>query len=144
MAARQMTIALALATSLTDAEFSQEFAASAKSIQLADLPDVQALTVTVVPRARRTEQTARGVFADVYTIGVAVQAHAQHDDQDTLDALDLLVEKITDHVESAGRMAAAIRMPETELSPLFDSNRLLEQHQYLSVPTFGYRLERSV
>lgn len=142
--ARQRTIALALAESLNGETFSEPFAATAKSIKLSELPDCEALCISVVPRARRSEQTARGIFADVYEIGVAVQAHVTHDDQERLDELERLVEEITDFVESAGRQAAAIRLPETELSPLFDSNRLIERGQFLSVPTFAYRLEREL
>ena len=142
--ARQMAIAKVLRDSLNNETLSQEFTATAKSIQLADLPDVQDLTVTVVPRSRNSLRKARRIWVDIYQIGVAIQGHASHTDQAILDGFDFLTEEITDFLDRLGRVAGATLLPETEVNPLFNSSHLIEQKQYLAVPTFSYRIEREL
>jgi len=143
---RHRQIAASLATSLAGGSFSQAFATpAAKAIQLADLPEVQSLTVAVMPKGRTSKRQARGIWHDHYTIAVIVQAGCDVTDLDRIDELELLVEEITDFVDAAGRMAGAALNPETSLDPLFQSDWLGgEQSQFLAMPEFVYRLEREL
>ena len=136
-------IADAIVAELNAATFSQPVTAVRHYLPRFDLPEMQALHVSVVPKAVTQEMADRTRGQGDYSVDVAVQQKLQTADNAEIDALTNLVEEIGDHFR--GRRldsypdAIWVR---TEQSILYAPEHLAELRQFTSVVTFTFRVVR--
>ena len=136
-------IADAVVAELNGATFSQPVSAVRQYLPKFDLPEMQTLHVTVVPKAvvLATSDRARG--QGDYSIDVAVQKKFETEDNAELDALTSLTEEIADHLRrkrlTAYPDAAWLK---TEQSVLYAPEHMDELRQFTSVLTLTYRVLR--
>lgn len=98
--------------------------------------------VTVCPKAESKVRGARGPWIHLYDIAITIQAYCQFTDLEWQDELSKKVEAIADHISTVREMAGATFMT-MSLDALFDLDHLHDNSQYLAMPVFTYRLERS-
>ena len=136
-------IADAIVAALNVATFSQPVTAVRHYLPRFDLPELQALHVSVVPKGVTQEMADRTRGQGDYSVDVAVQQKLQTADNAEIDALTNLVEEIGDHFR--GRRldsypdAIWVR---TEQSILYAPEHLAELRQFTSVVTFTFRVVR--
>lgn len=147
-AAKIIEIADALVWELNAATFSRKFTAERCYQPTFDLPDLQTLKVTVVPKgiSPMAGEGSRGAMQHDYQVHVAVQkklATTGDEQKAELDALMLFVEEIAKHLER-NRLGACedAKWVTQELDPVFLPEHLEELRQFTSVLTLTYRAAR--
>lgn len=136
-------IADAIVAELNAATFSQPVTAERHYLPRFDLREMEALHVSVVPKAVTQEMADRTRGQGDYSIDVAVQQKLQTADNAEIDSLTNLVEEIGDHFR--GRRldsypdAIWVR---TEQSILYAPEHLADLRQFTSVVTFTFRVVR--
>lgn len=138
-----LDIADALVASLNAATFSQAFEAERKYQPVFELPDMQTLHVSVVPRSVAITTATRDSSYFDCAVDVGVQKKVNPDEPDQLDELMKLVEEIADHL----RLKRLDELPEAawvaiENEPAFASEHLDQQRVFTSVLTVTYRVRR--
>ena len=136
-------IADAIVASLNAGTFSQAFEAERKYQPAFELPEMQTLHVSVVPRSVAITTATRDSSYFDCAIDVGVQKKVNADDPDELDKLMDLVQEIADHL----RMKRLGETPEAawvsiENEPAFASEHLDQQRVFTSVLTVTYRVRR--
>lgn len=116
--------------------------ATLEDVARVDDADEDEPIVTVFVRAYSRTRTGRKQWAYLYEIGVCVQSYCLFTDVDRVEELTLFTEQVIDFVSLAGAMADAALLT-AEQQPLFDSTQLDASNQFLAIPTFTYRIERS-
>jgi hypothetical protein len=136
-------IADALVAELNTATLSQPVTAERHYLPRFDLPEMQTLHVTVVPKGVVLASGDRSRGQGDYSIDVAVQRKFTTGDNAELDALTNLTEEITNHFR--GRRLASYpdaAWLKTEQTVLYAQEHLAELRQFTSVLTFTYRVLR--
>lgn len=136
-------IADAVVASLNAGTFSQTFEAERKYQPVYELPDMQTLHVSVVPRSVSITTATRETGYFDCAVDVGVQKKVNPDEPDEIDALMNLVEEIADHL----RMKRLNDAPQAawvsiENEPAFASEHLDQQRVFTSVLTVTYRVRR--
>jgi len=136
-------IADAVVVALNAASFSQEFTAKRHYRPRFDLSEMQALHVSVVPKAVTSEIQSRSQASGDYQVDVGVQKRIA--EEADLDPLMTLVEEVADHFRFArlalpgGEQAVWVR---TESDPVYAPEHLDELRQLTSVLTLTFRVVR--
>jgi hypothetical protein len=127
---------------LNAATFSQPLAASRLYAPSFELPDMETLHVTVVPRAMSSTSLDRNRDTFSYEIDLAVQKKSDMSHV-SLDALMTLVEEIADHfrAEPLGSFPGA-RCMDVKNAPVYSQEHLDELRQFTSVLTLTFRVVR--
>ena len=136
-------IADAVVASLNAASFSLPVTANRLLLPSFELPEMENLHVSVVPRSVQTLQASRNKNQFDYAIDVAVQQKLDALDNATLDSLLGLVQEIDDHFR--GRRLdsyPAAMWVRTENKPVYSVEHLDQLRQFTSVLTFTFRLMR--
>jgi|YNPMSStandDraft_1061717.scaffolds.fasta_scaffold02655_7 hypothetical protein len=107
--------------------------------------DLANLTVTVSPRTLAITPVARGLATPEYTIDIAIQQHLNQEDNDTLDALIMLAEHITQHMinHRLRAMPTALCIRATS-EPLYSIDHLDDHRVFTSLITLTYALTASI
>lgn len=136
-------IADALVAELNTATLSQSVAAERHYLPRFDLPEMQTLHVTVVPKAVVLALGDRSRGQADYSVDVAVQQKITTGNNAELDALTNLVEEIANHLRGRrlGTYADAAWI-KTEQTVLYAQEHLAELRQFTSVLTVTYRVLR--
>jgi hypothetical protein len=136
-------LADALVAELNAATFGQPIAAQRHYLPRFDLPEMQTLHVTVVPKGVVLGVGDRARGQGDYSVDVAVQQKITTGDNAELDALTNLVEEIANHLR--GRRLASYpdaAWLKTEQTVLYAQEHLAELRQFTSVLTVTYRVLR--
>lgn len=136
-------IADAIVASLNAGTFSQAFEAERKYQPAFELPDMQTLHVSVVPRSVAITTATRDSSYFDCSIDVGVQKKVNPDEPVELDELMNLVEEIADHLRMKrldGAPSAAWLSIANE--PVFAPEHLEQWRQFTSVLTVTYRVRR--
>jgi hypothetical protein len=135
-------IADAVVAQLNAATFSQPLTAARLYAPSFELPDMETLHVTVVPRGIASTSLDRKRDSFSYDIDLAVQKKTDMA-QASLDALMALVEEIADHfrAEPLGSFPAA-RCVDVKNVPVYSQEHLDELRQFTSVLTLTFRMAR--
>lgn len=136
-------IADAVVAALNAASFSQPVAAQRSYLPQFELPEMEDLHVTVVPKTVEITGAARGTGAYDYKIDVAVQKRFQNGDAPELDPLLRLVEEIADHF----RFKRLEDYPgaawvQTEHAALYAPEHMENLRQFTSLLTLTFRVLR--
>jgi hypothetical protein len=136
-------IADALVAELNAATFSRPVTAARHHLPRFDLPEMQRLHVTVVPKGVVLASGDRSRGQGDYSIVVAVQRNFATGDNAELDALTNLTEEFTDHFR-AKRLASYPNAAwlKTEQNVLYAPEHIDELRQFTSVLTLTYRVLR--
>lgn len=136
-------IADALVAELNAGSFSQPVSAQRLYFPQFDLPSMQTLHVTVVPKGVVLSTLDRARGQGDYALDLAVQRKLATDDNPELDALVDLVEEIIDHFR-ARRLDSfpAAAWLKTEVAALYAPEHMTEMRQFTSVLTLTYRVLR--
>jgi len=138
-----IAVADAVVADLNAAAFSQAFTAVRYYRPVFDLAAMDALHVSVVPKAMTSEVLSRSRTQDEYQVDVAVQRKVAAEAD--LDPLLALVEEIADHVRfkrltlAGGGEAVWMR---TENQPVYAPEHLDELRQFTSVLTLAFLVGR--
>ena len=136
-------IADAVVAELNGASFSKPFEAVRRYRPQFDLSEMQALHVSVVPKAVSQEIQSRSRTSGDYQVDVGVQQ--KFASEADLDPLMTLVEEIADHFRfkrltlPGGNEAVWVR---TENDPVYVPEHMDELRQFTSVLTFTFRIVR--
>ena len=136
-------IADAIVAELNAATLSQPVTAERHYLPRFDLPEMQTLHVTVVPKGVVLASGDRSRGQGDYSSDVAVQRKFATGDNAELDALTNLTEEIANHFR--GRRLASYpdaAWLKTEQTVLYAQEHLAELRQFTSVLTFTYRVLR--
>jgi hypothetical protein len=138
-------IADAVVTGLNAGTFSQEFTAQRSYRPVMDLPQLQALHVTVVPRDVTIASAGRDRNQHDCRIDIAVQKKVDQEQPAEIDSLMDLVEEIIEcfqgHRLDDYPDAALVRI---ENAPIYSVEHM-DQHQvFTSVVTLTYRMWRQL
>lgn len=136
-------IADAVVASLNAGGFSLPFDAQRKYQPVFELPEMQTLHVSVVPKSIAITTAARDTGFFDCAIDIGVQKKVNPDQPDELDALTDLVEEIADHL----RMKRPEEAPSAAWlsianEPVFAPEHLEQWRQFTSVLTVTYRVRR--
>lgn len=136
-------IADAVVADLNAGTFAEPFTAERLFSPVFELPDMQALHVSVVPRSITTQPCTRAAGFFDYNIDIGVQKKLNSDDPTEVEGQLALVEQIGDYLRN--RKLAA--MPETtwikaENAPVYLPEHLEQLRQFTSVMTVTYRVMR--
>jgi hypothetical protein len=135
-------IADAVVAQLNAATFSQTLTAARLYAPSFELPDMETLHVTVVPRGIASTSLDRKRDSFSFDIDLAVQKKTDMA-QASLDALMTLVEEIADHfrAEPLGSFPGA-RCVNVKNVPVYSQEHLDELRQFTSVLTLTFRMAR--
>lgn len=135
-------IADAVVTQLNAATLSQPLTAARLYAPSFELPDMETLHVTVVPRGIASTSLDRKRDSFSYEIDLAVQKKTDMA-QASLDALMTLVEEIADHFRTEPLASfPGARCVDVKNVPVFSQEHLDELRQFTSVLTLTFRMAR--
>ncbi|HQL54905.1 MAG TPA: hypothetical protein PLQ87_09375 [Phycisphaerae bacterium] len=138
-----IALADAIVASLNGATFSMAFQAERGYRPAVELPALQAVKVTVIPKSLAISAATRADGFYDCAIDIGVQRKVDVDDPAALDELMKLVEEIGDHLryhKLDGFALAAWLALENE--PVFAPEHLEQHRQFTSVLTVTYRVRR--
>jgi len=138
-----IVLADAIVASLNGATFSMTFQAERGYRPVVELPALQAVKVTVIPKSLAISAATRADGFYDCAIDIGVQRKVDVDDPAALDELMKLVEEIGDHLRYhrlEGFTVAAWLALENE--PVFAPEHLDQHRQFTSVLTVTYRVRR--
>lgn len=133
----------AVVAALNGATFSQPVNAERSYLPQFELPEMEDLHVTVVPKTVEITGATRGTGTYDYKIDVAVQKRFETGDATELDPLLRLVEEIADHFRFKrldGHPAAA--WVKTEHPAIYAPEHMENFRQFTSVVTLTFRVVR--
>jgi hypothetical protein len=136
-------VADAVVAALNAATFSQPVSAERSYLPQFELPEMEDLHVTVVPKTVEITGATRGTGTYDYKIDVAVQKRFQSGDIAELDPLLRLVEEIADHFRFKrleGYPSAA--WTKTEHPAIYAPEHMENFRQFTSVVTLTFRVLR--
>lgn len=138
-----IAIADAVVASLNAGTFSQPFTAQRRYQPSFELPEMQALHVSVVPRSVSiTSATRENGYFDC-AIDIGVQKKVNPETPAEIDALMTLMDEIADHLRlrrlDAAPQAAWLSI---QHEPIFAPEHLDQLRQFTSVLTVTYRVPR--
>lgn len=136
-------IADAVVAEINAGSFSQPLEAKREYLPHFELPEMQQLRVTVVPKSVTTQSAGRTHGQHDYAIDVAVQKKLQSADNAEIDALMNLVDELGDHF----RFKRLHGFPDamwlkTENEPVYAQEHLAEMRQFTSLLTLTFRVLR--
>jgi hypothetical protein len=135
-------IADAAVAQLNAATFSQPLTAARLYAPSFELPDMETLHVTVVPRGIASTSLDRKRDSFSYDIDLAVQKKTDMA-QASLDALMTLVEEIADHFRAEPLASfPGARCVDVKNVPVYSQEHLDELRQFTSVLTLTFRMAR--
>lgn len=135
-------IADAVAAQLNGATFSQPLTAARLYAPSFELPDMETLHVTVVPRGIASTSLDRKRDSFSYDIDLAVQKKTDMV-QASLDALMTLVEEIADHFRAEPLASfPGARCVDVKNVPVYSQEHLDELRQFTSVLTLTFSMAR--
>jgi hypothetical protein len=134
-------VAEAVTSELTAATFSQPLTAVRHYLPRFELPDMQALHVSVVPRELTVQASARGLTQYDVSVDVAVQRRVPQQQVADLDPLLALSEEIGEHFRGKrlDSFPAAVWI-KTEYRPIYAAEHLEQLRQFTSVVTLTFRV----
>ncbi len=138
-----LKVADAVVSALNGGTFSLPLQAKREYLPRFDLPEMDQLHVTVVPRGLEIQAASRTAAAYDYKIDVAVQKRFSTGDAAELDPLLSLVEEIAGFFQMkrlAGFPTAA--WVKTEHPALYSQEHMEVLRQFTSVVTFTFRVVR--
>jgi hypothetical protein len=137
-----INIAESIVAELSATTFSQPVTAVRYYSPRFDLPDMQNLHVSVVPRSVGSSRLDRTRSTYEYQVDIGVQQKIEPTDEH-LDALMGLVEEIADHLRTQplGSFPNA-RCTDVRNDPVFAADHLAELGQFTSVITATYLVAR--
>jgi len=132
---------------LLNARFPSEsdmaFTASRVAIVRFDVADLDAITVSVIPRSSASEYITRGAVGRELGVDVAVQKRlGQESDTVTeVDSLSSLAETVRAYLMANPKLSALgdVRLTAAEMDPLYFQNHLLEKSVFTSVISLTYQ-----
>ena len=131
-----------MAAQLNGATFSQPLTAARLYAPSFELPDMETLHVTVVPRGIASTSLDRKRDSFSYDIDLAVQKKTDMV-QASLDALMTLVEEIADHFRAEPLASfPGARCVDVKNVPVYSQEHLDELRQFTSVLTLTFRMAR--
>jgi hypothetical protein len=136
-------IAEAVTQELNGATFSQAFTAQRAYLPIFELPEMQDLHVTVVPKSVSILPGGRSHNQHDYAIDVAVQKKLNATDNTEIDPLLSLVDEIADHfrLKRLDSYPGAVWV-KTDNEPVYDPEHLDRLRQFTSVLTLTFRVAR--
>lgn len=138
-----IALADAIVASLSAGTFSVPFQAERGYRPVVELPDLETVKVTVIPKSLTITAASRvDSFYDC-AVDIGVQRKVNVDEPAELDALMKLVEEIGDHLRGRrleGAPDAAWLTLEND--PVFAPEHLTEHRQFTSLLTVTYRVRR--
>ncbi|MCO6454818.1 MAG: hypothetical protein J5I93_05915 [Pirellulaceae bacterium] len=135
-------IADAVVAQLNAATFSQPLTAARLYAPSFELPDMETLHVTVVPRGIASTSLDRKRDSFSFDIDLAVQKKTDMA-QASLDALMTLVEEIADHFRAEPLSSfPGARCVDVKNAPVYSQEHLDELRQFTSVLTLTFRMAR--
>ena len=138
-----IALADAIVASLNDGTFSVPFQAERGYRPVVELPVLETVKVTVIPKSLSISAATRADGFYDCAIDIGVQRKVNPDEPAELDALMKLVEEISDHLRNRrldGLAIAAWLSLENE--PVFAPDHLEQHRQFTSVMTVTYRVRR--
>jgi hypothetical protein len=108
-------------------------------LPLADLTEMEALRVTVVPAGRTIAPAARELLSHDHRIEIAVQKRLPSDAAADLDPLEALVERLALHLARTPLAVAGLAWVGSEHAPLVAHEHLNELRQFTSLLVVTYR-----
>ncbi|MBA3709598.1 MAG: hypothetical protein H0W83_12360 [Planctomycetes bacterium] len=108
-------------------------------LPLADLTEMEALRVTVVPAGRTIAPAARDLLAHDHRIEIAVQKRLPSDTAADLDPLEALVERLALHLAHTPLGISGLAWVGSEHAPLVAHEHLNELRQFTSLLVVTYR-----
>ena len=136
-------IADAVVAEINAGSFSQSVNAQRAYLPEFELPEMENLQVTVVPKSVTTLPGGRAHNQHDYAIDVAVQQKLQTTDDAEIDDLLTLVDEIADHFrfKRLGSYPGAVWL-KTANEPVYAQEHLQEMRQFTSILTFTFRVMR--
>lgn len=136
-------VADAVVASLNGGSFAVALDAERKFVPVAELADLAALQVTVVPKATAISIATRDSSFFDCTVDIGIQQKVNADDPSEIEALIDLTEQVVDHL----RFKSLDALPEAAWlsiahEPIFAPEHLDQQRVFTSVVTVTYRLRR--
>jgi len=136
-------VADAVVASLNAGSFAVTLNAERKFVPVAELADLAALQVTVVPKATAISIATRDSSTFDCSVDIGIQQKVNADDHAEIEALIDLTEQVVDHL----RFKALDALPEAAWlsiahEPIFAPEHLDQQRVFTSVVTATYRLRR--
>ncbi len=138
-----IALADAIVASLNGGTFSVPFQAERGYRPVVELPALETVKVTVIPKSLAISAATRTDGFYDCAIDIGVQRKVNPDEPAELDALMKLVEEIGDHLRNRrldGLAIAAWLSLENE--PVFAPDHLEQHRQFTSVMTVTYRVRR--
>ncbi len=136
-------IAAAVVVELNAGTFSQSFTAARAYSPEFELPDMETLQVTVVPKGVTTQPGSRSHRQHDYSVDVAVQQKLQTADDTEIDALMTLAEEVGDHFRFQRLPSFPNAMwLKTENDPVYAQEHIRELRQFTSILTVTFRVAR--
>lgn len=138
-----LALADAVVAGLNAGTFSLPFTVQRGYRPAAELPDLAAVKVTVIPKSLAITAASRADGFYDCALDIGVQRKVNLDDPAELDALMRLVEELADHLRFKrldGFPAAAWLSIEND--PIFAPEHLEKEHVFTSVLTVTYRVRR--
>lgn len=136
-------IADAVVVDLNAGSFSQTFTAQRAYLPEFELPDMENLQVTVVPKGVTTLPGSRSRQQHEYTVDIAVQKKLQTADDAEIDALMTLAEEVGDHLRFQRLPSFPNAMwLKTENDPVYAQEHIRELRQFTSILTLTFRVAR--
>jgi len=108
-------------------------------LPLADLTEMEALRVTVVPAGRTIAPAARDLLVHDHRIEIAVQQRLTSDAATDLDPLEALVERLALHLAHTPLVITGLSWVGAEHAPLVAHEHLNELRQFTSLLVVTYR-----
>lgn len=138
-----ISLADAIVARLNAGSFSQLFQAERGYVPIVDLPALDVLKVTVIPKSLAISAATRNDGFYDCAVDIGVQRKVSPDNPSEIDALMQLVEELGDHLrfQRLDGFAIAAWMS-LENTPVFAAEHLEQHHQFTSVLTVTYRVRR--
>ena len=131
-------IAEAIVTELNSHAFSQPFISQRGYLPTFDLPEMNELKVTVVPKEDDGKLDTRTQSTHDYAIDIGIQKKPPTIDNNQLDPLMLLTQQIADHF-LFGKQAAGATLISPSVRILYLQDHLQKLRQFTSVVTLTFR-----
>jgi hypothetical protein len=136
--AQIIALADAIVTELNAHAFSQPFVAERGYLPTFELPDLNQLRVTVVPKEDEGRLDTRSSSVHEYAIDIGIQQKPDHVDTVSLDPLMQLTQEIADYF-LFGQHPAATTLITSQVRILYLQEHLAKLGQFTSVVTLTFR-----
>ena len=133
-----INVADAVVTELNDHSFSQPLTAERGYLPTFELPEMNELKVTVVPKEDDGKLDTRTSSTHEYAIDIGIQKKPPTIDNDDLDPLMLLTQEVADHF-LFGKEAAGATLISPSIRILYLQEHLHKLRQFTAVVTLTFR-----